>query len=48
MRVCATCKHHRAMTAPQDWHCVGCIKDGECRRWEEMDGENAEGEGQAL
>lgn len=40
LRVCATCKHRRPMGVTKPPPCTGCIKGGECTRWEDAGGED--------
>ena len=38
VRCCKTCKHLTPLGASISYHCAGCLKDGECTKWEDAGG----------
>ena len=38
-RCCATCRHHTGLGEENSYRCNGCLKDGECTKWEDAGGE---------
>ena len=40
IRCCATCRHRRKLGEDIKSACVGCLKNGECTKWEDAGGED--------